>query len=222
MADASVLLMSVGMGLAFILGAALGLLAGLVAGGTRANVRQNKGEAAVSRALSGLTMGPAYHLLNNVTIPYLDGTTQIDHILVSRDGVFVIEAKNYTGWIFGDVRSPQWTQVVYQKKNTFQNPIHQNAKHVRAIRALLDFLPPEQVHSIVVFTGDGEFKTEIPRGVLKLQGLVPHIQSVNTEAISMNRMQFCIGRIEYARRAITHQTDVEHQAYLESKYGRAT
>lgn len=218
---AEALLALLGSGLAFLIGAVLGLLAGLLAGGSRASVRQNKGEAAVSRELCRLTAGPGYHLLNNVTIPYLDGTTQIDHVLVSRDGIFVIEAKNYTGWIFGDARSPQWTQVVYQKKNTFQNPIHQNAKHVRAIRALLDFLPSEQVYSIVVFTGDGEFKTDMPRGVLKLAGLVTHIQSFNTQAISANRMQFCIGRIEYARRAITHQTDVEHQAYLEGKYGRA-
>ena len=29
------------------------------------------------------------------------GTTQIDHILVSKYGIFVIETKNRKGWIFG-------------------------------------------------------------------------------------------------------------------------
>ena len=35
-----------------------------------------------------------YHLLKNVTLPTIDGTTQIDHIIVSIYGVFVVETKN--------------------------------------------------------------------------------------------------------------------------------
>jgi len=42
-----------------------------------------------------------YHVLRNVTLPTADGTTQIDHIIVSEYGVFVIETKNMKGWIFG-------------------------------------------------------------------------------------------------------------------------
>lgn len=45
-----------------------------------------------------------YHILRNVTLPTADGTTQIDHIIVSEYGVFVIETKNMKGWIFGGVR----------------------------------------------------------------------------------------------------------------------
>ena len=54
-----------------------------------------------------------YHLMNNITLPFKDGTTQIDHILVSRYGIFVIETKHYKGWIFGDENSKNWTQVLY-------------------------------------------------------------------------------------------------------------
>ena len=42
-----------------------------------------------------------YTLFKNVTLPTEDGTTQIDHVIVSRYGVFVIETKNMKGWIFG-------------------------------------------------------------------------------------------------------------------------
>jgi len=35
-----------------------------------------------------------YHLIKNVTIPTEDGTTQIDHIIVSRFGVFVVELES--------------------------------------------------------------------------------------------------------------------------------
>ena len=51
-----------------------------------------------------------YHLIKNVTLPTADGTTQIDHIVVSKFGVFVVETKNMKGWIFGSAGQTQWTQ----------------------------------------------------------------------------------------------------------------
>ena len=54
-----------------------------------------------------------YYVLRNVTLPTADGTTQIDHIIVSEYGVFVIETKNMKGWIFGGVRQKMWTQKRY-------------------------------------------------------------------------------------------------------------
>jgi hypothetical protein len=53
--------------------------------------------------------------LNNVTIPTTNGTTQIDHVIVSRYGIFVVETKNMQGWIFGSEKSPQWTQSIFGK-----------------------------------------------------------------------------------------------------------
>ena len=38
-----------------------------------------------------------YHLIKNVTLPTEDGTTQIDHIIVSKYGIFVVETKNMKG-----------------------------------------------------------------------------------------------------------------------------
>jgi hypothetical protein len=55
--------------------------------------------------------------LHDITIPSVKGkTTQIDHVVVSEYGVFVIETKNYTGWIVGDEKSDYWTQVIYKRK----------------------------------------------------------------------------------------------------------
>ena len=55
-----------------------------------------------------------YHLLKNVTLPTEDGTIQIDHIIVSQYGIFVIETKNMKGWIFGGEQQKTWTQKVYK------------------------------------------------------------------------------------------------------------
>jgi restriction system protein len=182
-------------------------------------VRQNAGEAAVRRTLSLHFPSPAYHLLNDVTLPTDDGTTQVDHVLVSRYGVFVLETKHYKGWIFGNPGASQWTQVLYKKHYKFQNPIHQNLKHVIVVRKLLDFLPPDCIHSIVVFTGEAIFKTEQPQGVLTLDQLQAHLETFNSQAMTENRVHFSVGRLECCRKAITRKTDVEHVAQLRRKFG---
>jgi len=53
-----------------------------------------------------------YHQMNHVTLRMDDGTTQVDHILVSRFGVFVIETKHYTGYLFANEEGQTWTQVL--------------------------------------------------------------------------------------------------------------
>ena len=64
-------------------------------------VFQNRGEALVSRVVLKDFGYPDYHLMNHITLQMEDGTTQVDQILVSRFGLFVIETKDYKGWIFG-------------------------------------------------------------------------------------------------------------------------
>lgn len=185
----------------------------------RAPSFQNSGEALLSRALLSEFRPPDYHLMNHITIPMDDGTTQVDHILVSKFGVFVIETKNYNGWIFANATDATWTQVLFDMKFKFQNPIFQNRRHVRAVQGLLDFLPPGAIQSIVVFTGKAEFKTEIPQGVTTISGLVEHLRLQTEEVMSFNRLQFCVGRIETARLAISGKTDVEHIQSLRRRHG---
>ena len=180
---------------------------------------QNRGEARVSQALNARFAAPDYHLLNHVTLRLADGTTQIDHVLVSRFGVFVIETKDYSGWIFAGPDDRYWTQGWFRAKFRFQNPIRQNYRHVRAIQELVEFLPAESIHSLVVFTGNAQFKTPIPEGVLSLTGLVTYVAGHAAEVMSINRVQFCVGRLETTRLAMTRTTDVEHVQGLRRRYG---
>lgn len=130
-------------------------------------------QGAVAHAL--FLDGKTYHSINNVTIPTVNGTTQIDHVVVSRFGIFVIEAKNMKGWIFGDEHSKQWTQSVFGQKHRFQNPLHQNYRHTKA---LADFLAIEldTLHSVVMFWGEAEFKTPMPSNVMT-RGYSSYIKS---------------------------------------------
>lgn len=188
--------------------------------GRRRNKRDEiEGEGAVRRALVKYCKTNKAHVLNNVTLSYRDGTTQIDHILITQNGILVIETKHYSGWLFANENHKHWTQVIFKVKNKFQNPIIQNKKHVNAVRQLLDFIPNDLVQSLVVFTGDAKFKTDIPHGVIKLNQLLPFVKDFRFGTLSENRVQFCVGRLECKRFEITSQTDIEHQAYLERKFG---
>ena len=86
------------------------------------------------------------------------GSSQIDHIVVSIYGIFVIETKNYKGWIHGNEQSEYWTQSIYKKKTKFRNPIKQNWAHIYALKRALSSFEHVKYHSIVVFAGSAKLK----------------------------------------------------------------
>ena len=107
-----------------------------------------------------------YHVFNNIIIPSRSGSTQIDHVVVSRYGLFVIETKDKGGWIYGNRDDKKWTQIFPNgKKFTFQNPIRQNYAHTKSLAEFLS-IDHNNIFSIVVFWGDCEFKTKMPENVL--------------------------------------------------------
>src|SRR5262245_3904717 len=125
-----------------------------------------RGEAVVRFAARLGLPAESYHPFHNVTLPSPDGTTQIDHIFVSRFGIFVVETKNMKGWIFGGEDQAQWTQTIFKRSFKFQNPLRQNYKHVKALEATLD-VPPKAIRSVVVFVGNSTFKSPMPRNVTR-------------------------------------------------------
>ncbi|MFO7582006.1 NERD domain-containing protein [Guyparkeria sp.] len=157
-----------------------------------------------------------YHALHNVTVRTPDGTTQIDHVFVSRFGLFVVETKHMRGWIFGGERQPKWTQKIYRKTVLFQNPLRQNYKHVKALEALLD-LPEDAIHSVVVFTGDCRFKTPMPANVARGGGYVRYIRSFKTPVLSDAQVRETIAAIESGRLAPTRATHRQHVAHLKAR-----
>lgn len=100
-----------------------------------------------------------FKFLFNLYIPRgnnRDKTTEIDVVMIGRSGVFVIESKNYSGWIFGNDRNHYWTQILYHEKHRFYNPIFQNKSHLRWIRKYVGYDTP--LHSLVVFSDRSTFK----------------------------------------------------------------
>lgn len=97
--------------------------------------------------------GP-HKLMTNLYIPKKDSsTTEIDLIMLSQTGIYVVESKNYSGWIIGDEKSKNWMQTFENRqKNRFYNPIWQNKGHISALKSVIDLEDDNLFKSYIVFS----------------------------------------------------------------------
>ncbi len=160
-----------------------------------------------------------YRIINNVTISDgQGGTTQIDHIVVSPYGIFVIETKHYKGWIFGGERDRQWTQKIQgNHSQKFQNPLLQNYKHTECLRELLD-LTADQVKSVVVFTGECTLKTrdKLPAHVTYPGSCVRYIKSHRETLFDADAVAAVESAIRENRLSPGWRISRQHKAYVQS------
>lgn len=95
-----------------------------------------------------------YVLMRNLYIPARAGYTEIDALLLHQSGIYVLESKNLSGEIAGDLESERWNQHLNAStEHTFHNPIRQNIGHILALEHFLK-IRHEQAHfiSFVVFS----------------------------------------------------------------------
>ncbi|WP_105190204.1 nuclease-related domain-containing protein [Pseudoalteromonas sp. T1lg48] len=132
------------------------------------------GEWWVNLKLKELTKGTNLTLYENLLLRTENGEfTEVDHLLVSPFGIFVIESKNYSGWIFGNERQAKWTQRTLRYKSQFMNPLRQNYKHCLAVQSFLGV--KEGIESLVVFNDKATFKTDMPKNVVMLSNMNDYI-----------------------------------------------
>ena len=176
------------------------------------------GEFAVSAHVKLYLDKDHYILLNDCTLPdEQNQTTQIDHILLSPFGVFVIETKNNKGWIFGGERQKMWTQKIYKKSFKFQNPLHQNYKHQKVLEAVLaDIVDPALIHSVVVFMPDCEFKTQMPQNVFRGAAWTDYIKSFADPVIPPMKLKRIQLRIEKEVLEKSWKTNRQHVENLKT------
>lgn len=176
-----------------------------------------RGEALVAFLLRrGLS--DEYQILNNVYLPLPDGaTTQIDHIIVSQYGVFVVETKTYSGWIFADEKSKEWTQTIYRKKTRFQNPIRQNYLHICALANNLG-IDKSYFIGVVAFSGECTFKTQMPNGVVYLRSVAKHICSYKTPKIKAAQLDELVTAIQEWQATLSEKQISGHVGSLKKRH----
>ncbi len=174
------------------------------------------GEALVKFVARFRLPADTYHPIHNVVLPTPDGTTQIDHIFVSRFGIFVVETKNMKGWIFGGEHQAEWTQKIFKQTFKFQNPLRQNYKHKRALEEALG-VPSDVVHSVIVFAGDSTFKSPMPANVTRVGGYISYIKSFREQVLTESEVQNVLARIQARRIQPTWKTHRQHVQQLKSR-----
>lgn len=176
-----------------------------------------RGEKRVARRLGSRLNSLEYKTFNDLVVPTFNGSTQVDHVVVSRFGIFVIETKNFQGWIFGTESQPTWTQTIYRKSSKFQNPLRQNYKHVKALAEYLG-INEKAFHSIVVFSSSScRLKTMFPPNVLKLKDLIPYIKRFNQLALTDEDVLSAQERLSELSLRTTKEVEKEHLAHLRSR-----
>lgn len=152
-------------------------------------VRQLKGyfgEKKVQRQLKALREHRVY---NDMYILKRDGQlTQVDHIVTSPFGVFVIETKNYAGWIFGVQDDMYWTQSFGKKKFSFYSPVRQNAAHVAALQDVIGHDVP--VYSVVVFSDAATLNvtTDEQTVILQMKEVRNYLKSFQTRVLTKTQL----------------------------------
>lgn len=174
------------------------------------------GEWLVKVSANYLLDKETYHSVHNVTLETTDGTTQIDHIFISKYGIFVVETKNYAGWIFGGENQSTWTQKIYKTTNKFQNPLRQNYKHLKALEAALN-IPFEHLKSVIVFVGGSTFKTEMPANVTYAGGFIRYIKSFTQVVFNDAQVQQLVTIVQTQRLKPSLKTNREHVKNLENR-----
>lgn len=123
------------------------------------------GEKLVAKKLSKLNKRK-YKIINNLLLKTLKGTAQIDHIVISQYGIFVIETKNYKGIITGNEYDDNWNQILFNNKEVLRNPIKQNNGHIKALKDVIPALRYKKINSIILFTKRSNLKVNTETTVI--------------------------------------------------------
>jgi len=172
------------------------------------------GEKVVASKLSKLPE-QQYKILNDIMLRTNYGTTQIDHIVISVYGIFVIETKNYKGWITGTEYGEYWTKNMYGKKYTFRNPIKQNYAHVKALENVMG-LTEDKFIPIVAFSGNGDIKVKTKKPVVYIRQLEKVIKEYKDVIFAESELDMLVLKIKNAD-ITTKETKKEHVKQIRSK-----
>ena len=125
-----------------------------------------------------------YTILNNIMLKTNKSTHQIDHIVISKFGIFVVETKNYSGLIVGNKYKDRWIQYLGKRKYYINNPIHQNYGHIKALEKILN-LDDTKFISVICILNQAKIKVN-DESVVQLNNINEYIKSFNKAILNVN------------------------------------
>ncbi len=120
--------------------------------------------------------------LSDVVLPKADdGAIHIDHILLTERGIFVIDARDISGIVFGSDRMHDWTVMDGGRRYTIGNPQADLYDRVAAVTLVVTDIP---VEGRIVFGSGADFSKGLPSHVcteLELIAALPKVSGRSTQ-----------------------------------------
>ena len=145
-----------------------------------------RGDIAQTRVRRILASGlekSKYTVLNDVTLPAGGGTVNIDHVVVSRFGIFLIKSQYVPGMVSGGEFQDRWKSRSMQRTRLFDNPLHPTHLQQQALERLLG-MPANRFHPIAVLTGHKGFKRRPSDKVVEPERLIAYMRKKGQPVLS--------------------------------------
>lgn len=182
----------------------------LIFSGQNNETKGKIGELKVDRKLNPFFFNDIEHKqINDLIICDQNGNThQIDHIEIRHNGIFCIETKNISGWIFGSKEQTNWTQVLYEHKYKLYNPLKQNETHVRHLNKLID--TKYHINSLIVMAQNNAKRINCDN-VINIHDLKRYLNDYNDGTLlCTEEMENIYNTFLNAKADITEQTHVDN------------
>ncbi|WP_234401345.1 nuclease-related domain-containing protein [Pseudoalteromonas sp. T1lg23B] len=135
-----------------------------------------------------------YFALGKVRLGTRNHVLDVDELIVSKFGVFVVQYQRQAGAIWVDSHSEYWTQSIDDERHYFENPFDALNKKIAVLRELLDI--NTHIYGCVVFPKDVYFRTPMPNEVCTYLDAPGHIQAHNTVCFNDEQIEQITLQIE--------------------------
>lgn len=155
-------------------------------------------ETRVRRILATGLERNRFTVFNNVVLPVGGGTTCIDHVVVSRFGIFVIHSVYVRGWISGTRVQERWRRRSLGHSARFENPLHRSELQVEALQRLTGY-PASVFQALVVLVGLKGFRNPPPEKVVTAETLLGQLRRKSQPLMSPEQAEQAIRTIGEGR-----------------------
>ena len=123
-----------------------------------------------SRSVQRVVKSIAFEYLSGLVIPNADGgEIQIDHLVLTAEGLLVIDVKEVRGKVFGSDKMQEWTVISSDRRFTFPNPQPALYDRIAAVKQVVRQVP---VAGRILFLDDADFTKGVPSLVCKREDLL--------------------------------------------------
>lgn len=138
--------------------------------------------------------GSHYAILQDITLASHKDSVQIDHLVISAYGIFVIKHIDFGGQVSGKPGDAYWTRTTRRREQRFRNPLFACVEEVNALKSLLG-LDASMFQFVLVFSSNVTFNNPMPTNVTKLDGLPLFIEGRDRLVLDFDEIPRLAGQV---------------------------